>query len=528
MVYLKYIFVMVLFSSALIANVTALKGGVDRTNKLNFISDENSLQLNVEGNFIELLTTDSSLIIDKSFTLKNTTTQVGKKLFDIYLKQTSKSHLKSVSYEYSESLQTLTSREIKKTLSRYLGKKLKEKSNYLSHQIIKITVPEDSTESIDIDYKISYKPNNKKIRVFSYKQLLSVLLNSSKPAMNLKQNFIIQYKKRYFIAEMVVTKDSDENPITQNDVRTKHYAVNIIEELHLYKNKIDNIFSNRGDNSIFELTMSDSLPLSLSILDNDVNLVKFNLVSIENEDTYTYMNEEKKRAVSLNNFDFSEEPIWANFKIKTSHGMQYLKTDYKMVGKRKNIVQVSLNGNSAVLNPQSKSTKKLTHNAYIVDIKTFLFEMKKILKENGKTKLKWTQKVKQSMLGLMYKDSDGKMVKKKISRGRKQFYDIAGLWYLISWSAENNIDMKSFLFMKEDFPFEAQYSRTPYGYLVSQRGVEIFRFYLDEYNRIIKVIDVENDITITLTKKGYINDSIKKNIEFLDNYLTKHNLQKVD
>jgi len=528
MVYFKYMLVMVLFISSLMADVTALQGGIDMKNRLHFSSEKGSLDIEVNDNAIQFLTTDENLLIGKGFTAENVKAYAGKRLFSIYIKQTKKSFFKTTSYKFTKNLQKLTSKEIKSELSKALDKRVKRKDNYLSHKILNINIPDDITDSIDIEYKILYKSDIKKIRVFTYKQLLSALINYPKPKINIKRNFILQYKKRYFIADISLEKSTNKNSITHKDMKSKLYIVKIVKELKIYKKKLNTLFSNIEDNPILKLAMSNSLPLSLSIMDKNANLIEFHLVSIHNTFTQNYLDEEKKRAVVLNNFDFSQEPVWANFKVDTSNGVEYLKTDYKMVGKRKNIIQVSLNGNSSILNPQSKSMKTLTHNAYIVDIKTFLFEMKKILKENGKTKLKWTQKVKQSMLGLMYKDSDGNMVKKKISRGRKQFYDISGLWYLISWSAKNNITMKSFLFMKEDFPFEAKYSKTSYGYLVSQRGVEIFRFYLDEYNRITKVIDIENDITITLSKNGYINKSINENIKFLDNYLIEHNLKKVD
>ena len=529
MMYIKvYILVTLFFSSVLMANVTALNGGLDRKNTLVFKSANSYLELKVENSSISLATTDENLIIDESFLLQNKKVNAGRELFTKYLQQTKKTRLKSTSYEYSSNLQNLSIREIKSELSKHLEMKLKQKPNYLSHTITNISVPEDTMDNIDISYKIIYKSNNKKIRVVTYSQLLSALIKIPKPLINIKKSFILKYKNRYFISEIVLQKDKQEHPITNKDIKTKTYAVKIIEELNVYKKHLYTIFSDIKDKSILEVVMSNKLPISLSIIDKDASLIEFNLYNISNPITAKYMEEEQKRPILLNNFDFSKEPIWANFKVKTADGVKYLKTDYKMVGKRKNIIQVSLDGSSSILNPQSKSTKKLTHSAYIVDIKTFLFEMKKISKLNNKTNLKWTQKVKQSMLSLMYKDSNGEMVKKKISRGRKQFYDISGLWYLISWSATNNISEKSFLFMKQDFPFEAKYSKTTYGYLVTQRGQEKFKFYLDKYNRIIRVIDVDNDIDMVISKNGYINSSINKNITYLDNYLIKHNLKKVD
>jgi len=523
-----FIMIVTLMSYSLMANVTALDGGVDRVNVLEFKSDNTFLKLKIEDESATLLSTSKNLLIGNRFNLDNSKKRTGEKLLKIYLKQTKKSFEKTINYKFSKSLEKLTDEEIKNRLSKDLSKRLKSKSKYLSHQILNIEIPDDREESIEIEYKIAYKSTNKKLDIYTYKQLLSAFLEGAEPEISLKDHFLLKYKKQYFIAEVIQSADKKLNPLTLKEVSIRKYAVKIIEELNVYRKKSVNLFSELKDDSIFEITMYNSLPLTLSVINKEADLVEFDLYSIYNDSVGQYIAQEQKREIILNNFDFSTEPIWADFKVKNSNGIMYLKTAYKMVGKRKNIIQTTLNGSSSILKPQSHTTSIMKHDAYIADIKTFLFELKKTLKVNNKTKLKWTQKVKQSMLGVMYKDSDGVMVKKKISRGRKQFYDVAGMWYLISWSAKNNIDEKAFLLMKEDFPFEAKFIKTDFGYLVSVRGEEQFKFYLDKFHRIIKVEDVVNDVTMVLSRNGYMTQTIKDNIKFLDQYLREHNLKKVN
>jgi len=276
-------------------------------------------------------------------------------------------------------------------------------------------------------------------------------------------------------------------------------------------------------NYIFIIKIGNNLPYTISLATEKSTLQKFNLSMIKNKKVDKYINDLKSRATTLDGFDFSKEEIRAKYKVDTSNGVKYLNTVYKMSGKRKNIVNVTLIGSSNILNPDKGSDTSLVHAAYLLDAKKYLFEVKKALKDDGSVKLTWGQNPKKSMLQIKYKDSDGKTAKKKISRGKKQFYDIAALWYLIHWNSVNDIEKKPFLLMKEDWPFEAEYIQKDYGYLVTIKNKDSYKFYLDKDKRINKVIDLRNDLEMSLTKNGFITDTIEENIKYLEKLLMSTN-----
>jgi hypothetical protein len=280
--------------------------------------------------------------------------------------------------------------------------------------------------------------------------------------------------------------------------------------------------------TIFKISIHNRIPYTIQIVNQQSRLERLNLVYIDNKYVQAYLKATQKYPVELTNFNFKREQIRASYKVNTPNGIKYLATSFKMVGKRKNVVAVKLEGSSFILDPKKDTNMEIVHEGYLLDAKTFQFEVKKVLKQNGTTKLQWKQSPKKSMLTVNYKDNTNQMITKKISKGRKQFYDLAGIWYLMSWNNQNNIDSKAFLLMKQDFPFEAKYIKTNYGYLVQIKSKDRYKFYLDKYSRVNKVEDLQFNLTIQLNDDGFTTNSIDKNRQHLSKQFKSNNLIKVN
>ena len=533
-----WVAIMLMLAVDSLGSVTATSGSLSKDNQLKYFSDSDQIELNVNDGKIVFKTTSKTVLFANNTEIeKQKKVYATKTLLLSFMQEGVKSSDKVQKYKNIKIDEKLDDdardkklQIIEQKIRVTLAKKLDKTKNLVSYEITDVEIPDNADENIVVEYEISVKVPFTKYRILTYDELVKVFLAPGTPKIDFDTEFLLKDNNKYFLCKVSKDEDDVEDKINDRDVDVVIYSVEIEEEL---KNKnstteIKSVFDDMVGDDILVVAKNSKLPYMLSLATKKSQLQKYELRLIINKNVQKYLQELENLPTKLKGFDFSKEEIRASYKVDTSNGVKYLKTTYKMAGKRKNIIHVTLDGSSYILNPKRGSEAKIVHNAYVVDAKTFLFEIKKTLQHDNSTKLVWSQKVKKSMLELKYKDSDGKTVKKKISRGKKQFYDIAALWYLIHWNGVNDIGDKPFLLMKEDFPFEATYVKKEYGYDVHVKTKERFQFYLDEDKRVKRVVDLQNDLEMVLTKNGFVTETIEKNINYLENMFKKYRLKEVD
>lgn len=503
------------FAMQLFGAVSAKNGSLDEKNILHYEVDGKSLKIDTYKNNV-ILENDGDLIIKKIHHIKAyrkvyTNNKIHEKIFgDKYEVENKDANIKFNGIKYT-----------KKTINNLIEKSLKKEygKRYVSHKITNYKEPkfkERTEENKDEPeeeyfYEVAFDINLefKKKRLLTYKQIIDIFTAKGTPSISIDEEFILENNGKYFLCKSLQEKTTIKDNITKQNKSVEKYEVEILKS---YSNKDkDSIFDDLNGDKILIVNKTYNMIYSMAIINKNGQLNKYKLSKIENDKLRDYLKYKDAHPILLDGFNFKDQEIRAKYKVNTSNGVKYLSTTFKTVGKKKNVIAVNLKGSSSILNPSSKSNSTLSHDGYLLDAKTYLFEVKKTLKSDNKTKVQWGQKPKKTMLDVKYINSDGKLSSKKWSKGKKQYYDIAGLWYLISWNNKNNIEEKPFLLMIEDFPIEAKYIKKDYGYLVTIKNKNRYKFYLDKFNRITKVSDLANNITMNLTKDDFTTDTIDKN-----------------
>ncbi|MEA2050461.1 MAG: hypothetical protein U9O56_07010 [Campylobacterota bacterium] len=402
-------------------------------------------------------------------------------------------------------------------LEQELSLKLKKLDNYISHKI-KDIVEATEDQKAYYEYELKTKAEFPKYNILSYDQLLAVFVNKETLIpLDLSQKFFLTLNGNYYLCKIDENNKKIKSKITNKSIEVDVYVVSIIKSL-----------DNMKEGTIFSIEKHNKLPYSISVLKNKDELEKYDLSLIKNKNLSKYLDMLKNYPTDLVGFDFDKSEIRASYKVKTKNGVKYLKTSFKKVGKRKNVISVSLDGSYMIFDTSKGSNSEVSHKGYLLDAKTYLFQVKKDMKVDGVQKVQWKQSPKKSMISVKYKDSDNKIATQKFSKGKKQYYDFSALWYLISWNNLNNIGEKPFLLINEDFPFEAKYIKKDYGYLVTFRNSDKYKFYLDQYSRVKKVIDIKNGIEMLISSDGFVTDEIESNRAKVSNAFKKYNLIEVN
>lgn len=282
----------------------------------------------------------------------------------------------------------------------------------------------------------------------------------------------------------------------------------------------------KSGTTIFEIYFKNDLPLKIV-----TNNKTFLLEKIVNRDVVNYQRLKKELKTELDNFDYTKEPIWAKYIVKTSNGVRYLDVKFKLENRETGIFSVELKGSGLILEPFKQQDIPYQIVSYLIDLNKLLFQYQKILKVNFQNVLLWRQLPKAVEVPLVYIDENGKQRKKLIFRdSAKPMYDFGGLWYLISWCNKHNKDRFPFSYIT-DGRVEGQIKKIAKNHynvktLIGDRILNNWDFILDNYNRVIEVKNLKYGMVIKLKDK-FMTETIEKNIRRLNNYKLQHNLRDI-
>ena len=497
--------------SVVYGKITATIGGLNKPNQLIYISQDklSKILFIANGQSIAIKTQNGISCLNNQYIKNPQPALASLELLQQLYKQQSQSIVDTLTIQDSQ----YSKDELKDILKDALIQKYNQ--NYISHKVLGITMPDEIDTFASIQYEVKIKAPYQQTYIYSYPQLINTLLISGVQNIN-QDRFILSINNNYYKAKIDIQNTFVKTNISNQTQPATKYTVILQGAKQLPK-------------EIFKLYIDTNslLPYKFSLITLQGNMKSFVLDQIINNGVAKYDQFVKTHKLQLDGFDFSIEPIRAKYKVQTKNGVRYLSSSFKMVGKRKNVIAVELLGSQYIFDPKKGSDMLLQHKGYLLDAKRFLFEVKKILKVDNQTKIQWKQSPKSTMVQIKYIDKDGKLASQKVSKGAKQYYDISALWYLVSWNKAHNIGEKKFLLMNEEIPFEAVYIPTDYGYLINYRTKDKYKFYLDKYNRVTKVEDIQNNITISLTKDGFVNDTIEQNKQKLKKLMQQYNLKEV-
>ena len=279
------------------------------------------------------------------------------------------------------------------------------------------------------------------------------------------------------------------------------------------------------DSTPFVLYKYQDLPLEFTIQSKN-----YKLTQIIDKYVKQYNVLKKQKPISLDNFDFTKEKIWATFKATTPQGIRYLKASFEMEDSQNSLFLFKLSGSGLILEPKKNNDEDYEINAYIVDMgKDEPYEYRKELKINKEAVLVWQQE-EPGNVALIYKDEDDNQRQKGVISS-KSVFDINGVWYLITWLDKMGKNSYSFSYLdigRLEGKIKKE-KKSTYLFTAGLGGNSLwkYRFVLDKHHRIISIKDLKNRVSIELNGV-YVNATIQKNIKYLKAYLKNHNLKVIN
>jgi len=254
---------------------------------------------------------------------------------------------------------------------------------------------------------------------------------------------------------------------------------------------------------------------------------KFELTRIINDDVKKYIEMKKTLKTVLDNFDFSKEPIWGTYVVHTEDGEKFLKAIFKMEDKANKIFSITLKSKFNILNPLQHSSMKVESIAYLIE-RDSLYEIQNVWLLNSEPILKWVIQDGEVIMVYLDEKNQQQQVEMYLS---KLPYDISGLWYLVSYCSENNINNYKFSFMANNTRFEGIMNKTSSNsYEIKAYSGDVliynYKFFVDKYNRVKKVEDLKNDYDIKI--KEFLNKTIERNRKVLKEFFNQHHLKVID
>ena len=299
-----------------------------------------------------------------------------------------------------------------------------------------------------------------------------------------------------------------------------------IDNLVIGKKEGKSFIVNCDGDLVFEMKGINSNSMSLPV-EFDIKGKKLELTRIINDDVKKYEQMKKTLKTVLDNFDFFKEPIWGTYVVHTEEGDEFLKAIFKMEDKTNKIFSVTLKSKFNILNPLQHSSMKAETIAYLLK-RDSLYEIQNVWLLNSEPILKWVIQDGEVIMVYLDEKNQQQQIEMYLS---KLPYDIAGVWYLVSYCSKNNINSYKFSFMANNTRFEGimnKSSNNSYEIKAYSGDVLIYhyKFFVDRYNRIKEVKDLKNDYDIRL--KEFLNKTIEQNRKTLKEFFYKHHLKVID
>lgn len=379
----------------------------------------------------------------------------------------------------------------------------------LDNSNISIRSKEDIDHLINENSPKEYKPltltyNNNDGEYNRY-NFLYILKNDIVDSM-----FVIQTKNRYFLVEQKKRDDLLDTVFGKLDVLKVSFEVKAT--FHHNKQKTD---TEKKDILTKYITKNGAV-VGIKLLNNPLKKI----TKVTNPYLDEYINEIKKRKLTVERFNFKKEKIYTTYLSSTDKSQKRLNVNYEM--KKKNI-KVNTKSPVSLFDQEDRSYSTIEHVGLLREANRDLYELKKVQLIDGSSKVEWLNHPKKKVVIVEY-ENEGSKDKKLLSKTkRQQFYSIEGVIYLVHWMAKNNKSKKVFTFLNGSIPFDVTLKKISTDtYEMQKSGNVIYRFKTDDL-QIVKTIEYPSyDLVIKL--ESIQSDTTKENKRFLENFASKHNI----
>ncbi len=293
-----------------------------------------------------------------------------------------------------------------------------------------------------------------------------------------------------------------------------------------YEYKIEKAFDKDGneieideDELLTKFVDPDGNLVALEILDSG----RKDLLKVTDNSLEQFLDEKAKRSIKVEKFDFSDQKLYISYVTKKDGALQHLNVTY---GMRKGYVKAIMESPLSLFDPQNKSSAIEENIGFLKEYKNDLYEVKKVQTIDKTIDVSWTNSPKKNFVVVNY-TTDGQKDKSILSKAIfQQFYGIEGVFYLVSWMAQNGIESKVFTFINGSVPFDVTMKKIAQDQYVMQKNSKtIYKFSVNEKFFITKVDYPSYNLSIDL--ETIQNDTTIKNIQFLDDYQQQHNIRLI-
>jgi len=370
--------------------------------------------------------------------------------------------------------------------------------------------------------------NNNQIQKIKIKNFNEKLVNSfdvkdiaSKEDQEFGEHHYVKIVKYKDILSFLILNDDEEVIIKKNK---NEYN----KKIKQYTDEINSpVFGKIEANckSVSDITYCtyNNIPVYIETDDDE-----YTLKQIQNKNVEQYLKEKNTLKTHLDNFDFTKEPIYAQFSIQTPEETDYFKINFKTVNPQNGMFLVTIDGSGMLL---YNDDSKIKMESYLIDLDTQLFQVGgQLFIDNEKNSI-WKQDPNSIKAPLLYLDDKGNQRSIFIIRNSNPLYDFGGLLYFVSWCNIHNKSINNFRYIdkgaingKIQKIQKNKYNIKVYTGKIDKLNLNVT---LDNYSRIISIEDLKNNKKIKLIGE-YTNNTIEKNKKYLKELFEKLQLKAIN